>query len=627
MHCRNYVLSYLLLALVALISTPPWVSAVPSRGHGRALLPPFQLPHPVLKRPVGDKDDEDRGWCRRFYDIVIQRLAGKKRECKAKDEISGSQIRQQSNFGSLSNLRARYDEDIVLRFNISSIDEAEALAEATAVLFLDIWESNNEWVDIRLSKDVVRVNHFPYHDYLFTKFQVSPLLGLLPPSLQRSHTPLIYDLTQAISQSYPSPSNKDQSSQASHGSPAFTHDLRAPSGIAENPFFSNYQPLSVIVPWMKLLAALFPSHVTIFSIGLSFEGRDIPAFRLGVHPTNPELPQAPRKTVIISGGSHAREWISVSTVNYMAYSFITSYGKSEVVTKLLEEFDWVFIPTVNVDGYVYTWESDRLWRKNKQDTTLSFCRGIDLDRSWGFQWDGSSRGNPCSESFPGEFAFQAVESRRLAEWAKNETDNNNAKFVGFLDFHSYSQQILYPYSYSCSNLPPSLENLEELAMGLAKAIRISSGELYGITSACEGTVSMRNGKRVVHPRMETGGGSALDWFYHEVGVRYAYQIKLRDTGSYGFLLPKENIIPTGEEALHAITYFGKFLEGGPPFTDESLVTEMGEPTKDESKRVQTEQTALEPETREGISHVEAGDLVDGDDDADVLTWELRRRRR
>src|SRR5439155_19689105 len=138
-----------------------------------------------------------------------------------------------------------------------------------------------------------------------------------------------------------------------------------------------------------------------------------------------------------------------------------------------------------------------------------------------------------SESFPGEFTFQAVESRRLADWVKNETDNNNVEFVGFLDFHSYSQQILYPYSYSCENLPPSLENLEELAMGLSKAIRISTGEQYGITSACEDTISVQNGKKVVHPRMETGGGSALDWFYHEIGVRYAYQIKLRDTGSYG----------------------------------------------------------------------------------------------
>lgn len=47
----------------------------------------------------------------------------------------------------------------------------------------------------------------------------------------------------------------------------------------------------------------------------------------------------------------------------------------------------------------------------------------------------------------------------------------------------------------------------------------------------------------------------------ELYSRYSYQVKLRDTGIYGFLLPRSQIIPTGEEMLNALKYFGDFLLG------------------------------------------------------------------
>lgn len=54
-----------------------------------------------------------------------------------------------------SSLRARYGDDVVLRFSIRSASDVKALVEASAILFLDVWASTGEWVDIRLAKDVV----------------------------------------------------------------------------------------------------------------------------------------------------------------------------------------------------------------------------------------------------------------------------------------------------------------------------------------------------------------------------------------------------------------------------------------------------------------------------------------
>jgi len=131
------------------------LTALWSRANASSLTPlhpipqlPLQVPHLVSRGGNG------RSWFSRARNSVIQsiwRIPSDNALCKANDRDSKTS-------GPPPTLLARYGGDLVLRFEIRSIEEAEALAEAVNVLFLDVWEFTTDWVDIRLSNDVVSLS-------------------------------------------------------------------------------------------------------------------------------------------------------------------------------------------------------------------------------------------------------------------------------------------------------------------------------------------------------------------------------------------------------------------------------------------------------------------------------------
>jgi len=103
----------------------------------------------------------------------------------------------------------------------------------------------------------------------------------------------------------------------------------------------------------------------------------------------------------IDGGIHAREWISPAAVTYIIDFLVENSENLET--------DYYILPVVNPDGYEYTFNSDRLWRKNRRKG--STCAGIDLNRNFGYRWGGKGTSkNMCHDTYAGKKPFSEPET-------------------------------------------------------------------------------------------------------------------------------------------------------------------------------------------------------------------------
>ena len=55
-------------------------------------------------------------------------------------------------------------------------------------------------------------------------------------------------------------------------------------------------------------------------------------------------------------------------------------------------------------------------------------------------------------------------------------------------------------------------------------------------------------------------GVTTDWSQDETNIDINFTIELRDTGEYGFLLPENQIVPTGEEFLAGIKVLANHIK-------------------------------------------------------------------
>ncbi len=158
------------------------------------------------------------------------------------------------------------------------------------------------------------------------------------------------------------------------------------------------------------------------------------------------------------------------------------------------------------------------------------------------QGEGGASPTPSSDTYRGTAAFSEPETANIRDYiAKLKAAGVDIR--AGIDIHSYSQLILRPYGwcYPDEQKPANEVELKALGDSMAKAIKDTHGMVYTSEHAAE---------------LYIASGGADDWLFDKAtSKRIGLTVELRDTGRYGFLLPANQIIPTGEELLQAIIVF------------------------------------------------------------------------
>ena len=311
---------------------------------------------------------------------------------------------------------------------------------------------------------------------------------------------------------------------------ALIEQERADQGLDNRGTWDAYMNLNEITAYINDLVAARPDLCEVFSIGQSIQGRDL----LVLHITG--TPGENKPGVFYESLIHAREWITGPIVLYLADHLVSNYDTDPGVKALVDGLDIYLLPCVNPDGYQYTWLNDRMWRKNRRNNGDG-SYGVDLNRNWAYGWGGpGASGYPSDETYYGTGPFSEPETTAISDFLLAHPN-----IVAFMDYHSYSQLLMWPFGSECVGGPPEPDGSEfwDLGNTMHNLIQAVHGVYYEAGPICE--------------TIYQASGSSCDWTYDETGI-FAFTIELRDTGYYGFILPPEQILPTCEENLPAIMH-------------------------------------------------------------------------
>uniref|UniRef100_A0A7E4VHY8 Peptidase_M14 domain-containing protein n=1 Tax=Panagrellus redivivus TaxID=6233 RepID=A0A7E4VHY8_PANRE len=286
----------------------------------------------------------------------------------------------------------------------------------------------------------------------------------------------------------------------------------------------HHHDLGEVKNFIDSVATRNPELAQKFTIGKSSEGRKIAGLKLS------KGNEAQKKSIVVMAGAHAREWVTVTA----AMGLVLKLLKDKSLIKM---FDIYVIPVLNPDGYVYSWETDRLWRKTRSNRNNKLCpgRGVDVNRNFGYNWDSACE--LCYDEYPGRTPFSEPESINLATFLARL--NQSSSISAFFDVHSYGNELLLPGG-DCKHK----SKLDKVNREASQAFISATTSTFKAGSVCD-----------IVPY--TVHGASIDYVQQVLKVPIVMSPEL---GSYthGFMPKPEEIYTSVTDFVHGFMAVAKF---------------------------------------------------------------------
>jgi carboxypeptidase T len=257
------------------------------------------------------------------------------------------------------------------------------------------------------------------------------------------------------------------------------HALGYPVGGAMQPLdfppadsaYHNYAEMSAEI---LQVANAHPDIVSRFSIGQSYEGREIWAVKISDNVSIDE----DEPEILFLGLHHAKEHLSLEMTLYILHLLADNYGSDPEITDLVNSREVYIIFSVNPDGAEYDVASGtyQSWRKNRQPNpgTTYIYTGTDLNRNYSYNWGccGGSSDDPSSDYYRGTAPFSAPEVIHVRDFINSRVVGGKQQIKTSISFHTYGELVLWPYGYTYTDVPSDMTQDDHdvfVAMGQAMA--------------------------------------------------------------------------------------------------------------------------------------------------------------